>query len=93
MSQRCFLNSLPISLALLLGFSALPALAAGTATCSGLDTTTLTLDPLGALVPPSGSVEITIPAVRSASWVVTVVPNPAACNLETASFWGRRAGG
>ena len=34
MSQRCFLNSLPILLALLLGFCTLPTQAAGTATCT-----------------------------------------------------------
>ena len=35
MSQRCFLNSFPISLVLLLGLYALPTLGAGTATCTG----------------------------------------------------------
>jgi conjugal transfer pilus assembly protein TraU len=35
MSQRCVVARLPILLALLFGFSTLPALAAGTATCTG----------------------------------------------------------
>ena len=35
MSQRYFQNTLPFLLALLLGSSALPTLAAGTATCTG----------------------------------------------------------